>query len=72
MPLKLRPMSEFDPTHPAFVHDELNNKVLDWKPEWAANYREHAIFEPNGKVGWDGLILDGWRPRIEAIPANSE
>jgi hypothetical protein len=61
-------MSEFDPTRAAFVHDELNNKVIDWKPEWAAHYREHAIPEPAGKVGWDGLSLDGWRPRLAGVP----
>jgi hypothetical protein len=67
MPLKLRPMSEFDPTRPAFVHDALNNKILDWEPEWAAHYREHAIFDVEGTVGWDGRILVGWRPRINAV-----
>jgi hypothetical protein len=56
--------SEFDPTHPAFVHDELNDRVINRGLEWAEHYRKHAIFEPNGKVGWDGLILDGWRPAV--------
>jgi hypothetical protein len=56
----MRPMSEFDPTRPAFVHDELNDKVIEWQPDWAEHYREHAILEGD-KVGWDGLILDGWR-----------
>ena len=41
---KLRPMSEFGPTRPALVHDELNNRTIEWRPEWATNYREHAIF----------------------------
>jgi hypothetical protein len=62
--MKLRPMLEFDPTQPALVHDKLNEKVLDWKPEWAVHYREYAIFEPDGKVEWDGRILDGWRPPL--------
>lgn len=66
MQLKLRPMSEFDPTQAGLVHDELNDRVINWQPEWAEHFREHAIFEPTGKVGWDGLILDGWRTRVEA------
>jgi hypothetical protein len=66
MPTKLRPMTEFDPTKQAFLHDKLNDKVLDWKSEWAEHYRQYAIFESNGNVGWDGLILDGWRPPIKA------
>jgi hypothetical protein len=67
MPLKLRPMSEFDPAHPAVVHDSLNDCEIYWQPDWADHFREHAIFEARGTVGWDGRILDGWRPRILAI-----
>jgi hypothetical protein len=66
MPMNLRPMSEFNPARPAVVHDGLNDRVIDWQPDWAAHYRDHAMFEPNGKIGWDGLILDGWRPRLVA------
>jgi hypothetical protein len=62
MPVKLRPMSEFDPTREAFVHDKVNDRVLRWEPEWAAHYQEHAITKHTGRVGWDGLILDGWQP----------
>ena len=67
MRMKLRPMSEFDPTRPAFVHDELNDRTFEWKPEWAASYREHAIEDRGGKIGWDGLILDGWRPLLTVV-----
>ena len=28
-----RPMSEFDPSKPALVHDRLNDKTIDWEPE---------------------------------------
>jgi hypothetical protein len=30
----MRPMSEFDPTKPAMVHDKLSGKDLAWQPEW--------------------------------------
>ena len=55
------PMVSFDPTQPALVHDQLNDKVFEWKPEWAStwhNRRDHApgVFE------WDGRLLDGWEP----------
>jgi hypothetical protein len=33
MPERWRAMSEFDPLKPALVHDELNEKVIDWDPE---------------------------------------
>jgi hypothetical protein len=56
----LRPMSEFNPAKPSRVHDALNNQTLAWKAEWAAHYRQYAIQQSDGRVGWDGLILDGW------------
>ena len=34
----LRPMSEFDPSKPALVHDQLNDQTIDWKPEL---YQQH-------------------------------
>lgn len=56
----MRPMNEFDPEMPAMVHDALNDETFEWKPEWAANYLEHAVQDENGVIGWDGLLLDGW------------
>jgi hypothetical protein len=29
----LRPMSEFDPSKPAMVHDRLNDEMFEWMPE---------------------------------------
>jgi hypothetical protein len=49
-------MSEFDPALPSMVHDALNDATFEWKPEWAANYREHAIDDGTGVIGWDGLL----------------
>jgi hypothetical protein len=60
-------MSEFNPTQPALVHDELNDIIIEWKPEWAEHFREHAIMEASGKVGWDGLILDWWKPPLAIV-----
>ena len=38
-----RPMSEFDPSKPALVHDELNRTTFEWEPErWAESYRQTA------------------------------
>ena len=53
--MKLRPMSEFDPTRPALVHDELNDRTFESKPEWADSYREAADprWGSDGKIGWD-------------------
>jgi hypothetical protein len=64
---KLRPMSAFNPEMRAFVHDELNDKEFVWNPDWALHYRQWAFVQPDGKVEWDGLILDGWRPFMVGV-----
>ena len=61
--MMLRSMSTFDPAKPAIVHDRLNDRQFEWKPDlFAENYREYAVYDRDGTVGWDGLILDGWLP----------
>jgi hypothetical protein len=56
----LRPMSEFDPSKPAMVHDRLNDETFEWVPErYMAHWEPVWEAEP-GVIGWDGL--DGWRP----------
>jgi hypothetical protein len=57
-------MKEFDPAKPSLVHDALNDKKFLWQPEWAPHFREHAIEDKDGVVGWDGLLLDGWEESI--------
>jgi hypothetical protein len=51
-----RPMSEFDPSKPALVHDQLNDETFEWQPErWEANFRQYAEQWRPGVVNWDGL-----------------
>jgi hypothetical protein len=55
------PMHTFDPTRVCKVHDQLNDGVFDWKPEWAEHYRTYAEQWPaTGVIAWGDLILDGW------------
>jgi hypothetical protein len=62
-PEDLRPMSEFDPSKPALVHDQLNDDTFEWMPErHCADYERYAGPWGNGIINWDGLLLDGWRP----------
>jgi hypothetical protein len=35
-------METFNPDAECLVHDQLNNELIAWKPEWAAHYREFA------------------------------
>lgn len=58
----MRPMKEFDPSKPAMVHDRINDRTFEWKPEtMEANYRQYAV-TAGDVVEWDGLLLDGWLP----------
>ena len=56
-----RPMKDFDPDRPSRVHDQLNDKIIDWDPRWAPTWKNHRDHEP-GVIEWDGLLLDGWEP----------
>jgi hypothetical protein len=52
MPERWLPMSEFDPSKPALVHDKLNDQVIDWEPErhgkdYKAGHRDFG----DGRVG---------------------
>jgi hypothetical protein len=58
----LRPMSEFDPSKRALVHDRLNDEIFEWVPERHIPYWELVKEAEPGVIAWDGLLLDGWRP----------
>ena len=63
MPSDLRPISEFDPSRPAMVHDQLNDMTFHWRPEeYRDHYERYARDHAPGIVEWDGLLLDGWWP----------
>jgi hypothetical protein len=56
-------MSEFDPTKPALVHDQLNDWVFEFDPiKHRANYERYAEPWRPRVIEWDGLLLDGWKP----------
>lgn len=61
-PKGMRPMTEFDPTQPAIIHDATNDQLITWiaDPEQLANYRMNAEDTGDGTIRWEGLILDGW------------
>ena len=60
--LDLRPMSTFDPTQRVDVHDQLNDRIVRWRPKLAENYRCNRREHAPGVIEWEGQLLDGWRP----------
>jgi hypothetical protein len=64
-PEDLRPMSEFDPSRPALVYDQLNDETFEWLPaRHGVDHERYAERWGNGIIAWDGLLLAGWRPLI--------
>jgi hypothetical protein len=55
-----RPMSEFDPSEPALVHDLRQDRLLPWSPSFQRSYKRTARELTPGVVDYDGLLLDGW------------
>jgi len=65
----MNPVSTFDPSKPAMVHDRLNDRTFKWKPEtMQANYEEYANPHGPGIIAWDGLLRDGWSPISKGSP----
>jgi hypothetical protein len=54
----LRPMSEFDPSNPSMVHDQLNDDTFEWLPEkYREHYERYASAFRAGVVEWDGFAV---------------
>jgi hypothetical protein len=56
-----QPMSTFEPTVSVDVHDQLTDRIIRWKPEWAETWHECRYYVL-GVVEWKGMLLDGWAP----------
>jgi hypothetical protein len=59
-----RPMKAFDPSRPARLHEQLNDRIDDWQPvareTWCRRMKWH---DPAATVmDWEGLLYDGWEP----------
>jgi hypothetical protein len=61
-PEALRPISEFDPAQSVLLHDQLNDELFEWWPARQQHYERYSRRLRDGRVAWDGLLLDGWRP----------
>jgi hypothetical protein len=59
-PQGLRPMTDFDPSEPAILHDKRTDRIVTWSGEDAAAYKEAAIVRSDGTVQWKDFAFDGW------------
>lgn len=58
-----RPMSEFDPTKPAILHDELNDQAFEWSGarEQFSHWQKYAKWHTESVITWCGHLFDRWR-----------
>ena len=54
-----RPMSSFDPSKVALLHDNQKDWVIVWDPEMAEDWRRTANSHHEG-IQWDGYVFDAW------------
>jgi hypothetical protein len=59
-PQGLRPMTDFNPSEPAILHDKRTNLIATWIGEDAAAYKEAAVVRSDGAVEWKDFVFDGW------------
>ena len=59
-PRDLRPMSDFNPSEPALLHDRITGVIETWTGEHEGDYRWNARVLPDGAVAWRGFVFDGW------------
>ena len=53
-------MDEFDPYHPAVLHDLRTDEIVTWIGELADDYVKRAKVQSHGIVEYDGRLFDGW------------
>ena len=59
-----RPMSEFDPSKPAILHDKLNDKEIEWSGD-ADEWRRCAVQHTESVISFDGYLIDRWREPVK-------
>jgi hypothetical protein len=62
-------MRDFDPTKPARLHEQLNDRIDDWLGVAPDYWRGHAGWHDPAEtvINFDGLLYDGWEPLREAV-----
>ena len=59
-PVGLRPMSDFDPSQPAILHDARQDRIVTWIGEHQHAFRTSAKHNRDGTGEWNGYLFDGW------------
>jgi hypothetical protein len=67
----LQPMTSFDPSQVALVHDPTHDAVWEWPGVTPEQWQQAASshwFGGKKVVNWRGLFLEGWQPIDDTTP----
>jgi hypothetical protein len=59
-PPTLHPMTDFDPSEPAILHDRISDTIIAWSGEEAEAFRRSCVRRPDGTLAWNEYEFDGW------------
>ncbi|MCA6113576.1 hypothetical protein J6524_01345 [Bradyrhizobium sp. WSM 1738] len=56
----LHPMTGFDPSEPAILHDLATDRIITWTGDQADDFRRASRPRDDGTVAWKEYVFDGW------------
>ena len=56
----LHPMTGFNPSEPAILHDCATDRIITWTGDKADDFRSDARPRDDGTVAWREFVFDGW------------
>ncbi|MEH2517154.1 hypothetical protein V1279_002727 [Bradyrhizobium sp. AZCC 1610] len=56
----LHPMTGFNPSEPAILHDRTSDQIVTWTGEQADDFRRSSRARDDGSVAWREYVFDGW------------
>ena len=59
-PNTLHPMTGFDPSEPAILHDLATDRIITWTGDQADDFRRVGMLRDDGTVAWRQYVFDGW------------
>jgi hypothetical protein len=56
----MHPMTSFNPSEPAVLHDATADRIVTWTGEQADDFRRSSVSRDDGTVAWKEYVFDGW------------
>ncbi|MCK1639154.1 hypothetical protein IVA95_16470 [Bradyrhizobium sp. 157] len=56
----MHPMTGFNPSEPAVLHDRASDQIITWTGDEADDFRRSSRARDDGTVVWRQYVFDGW------------